>query len=168
MLHAIQYLLLSKGKYTRLKYWYDKELLLYPAQKKQIDIRRRVARVHQLMAQKDWYYNDSVAFEELADEKWKQFKKGTAAYSASLIALLKDYDQALRVEVQFNNGENKALSTAFQELGHFIELYVDYTDAFIAYNCARFYNRKSMRVAKDLKEAKQLIQKHDYLLPFLF
>jgi hypothetical protein len=165
--HIVQHLLLQKGKKSKLFEWYEKEKEFTPSNAKNIEIRKRIDAALFLIHENKWSFKDSTLFSELKDPKWKYLKKGSFQYKSELIALLNIYDTALRIKVQLQNGENRALSMAYVELGNFIAAHVDLTDAYIAYFCARFYSRKSMYVAKKLKSVKEEIMDKNLLLPSL-
>ena len=164
-IRTIQFLLFSKGKQDILMGWYDREAKNYPKIKQQVEIRRRIAIVYQKMVDKKWSYRDSLLFPYLADSSWYDLKKGSPEYKSELIALVKTFDQALRIEVMYQMDNNNSLSQAYREFGDFIYDHVDYTDAFIAYYCARFYNRQSMHVAKSIKKTKNALRDNNLLLP---
>jgi len=163
--HTIQFLLFSKGKQDILMDWYDREAKNYPKNKQQVEIRRRIAIVYQKMVDKKWSYRDSLLFPYLADSSWYNLKKGSPEYKSQLISLVNTMDKALRIEVMYQMDNNNSLSQAYRELGDFLYNHVDYTDAFIAYYCARFYNRQSMHVAKSIKKTKNALRDHNLLLP---
>jgi hypothetical protein len=145
--------------------WYNREAKIYPKNQPQVLIRKRIAIVYQKMANKNWSYRDSLLFPRLADSSWYALKKGSDSYKNQLISRVKTFDQALRIEVMYQLDNNNSLSQAYRELADFLYEHVDYTDAFTAYYCARFYNRKSMHVAKSIKKTKNALREHNFLLP---
>ena len=164
-IHTIQFLLFKKGKQEILMDWYNKEAKDYPNSKQRVEIRRRIAIVYQKMADKKWSHRDSLLFPHLKDTSWYSLKKGSLEFKSELISLVNTYDQALRIEVIYQMDNNNSLSQAYREFGDFLYEHVDYTDAFIAYYCARFYNRQSMHVAKNIKKTKNALRDNNLLLP---
>lgn len=164
-IHIVQHLLFTKNKMNRLNKWFDKEVAAYPQNKKAVEIRRRITQVSVYLAQDNWNFKDSIFFPELEDSMWFGVKEGSPQFKNKLIPMLKLYDTALRVVVKFQANEDKALAAAYVKLGDFIFNHVNYTDAYIAYNCARFYYRKSMYVSKKIKITKSALFDNNLLLP---
>jgi LPXTG-motif cell wall-anchored protein len=156
--HAIQHLLNYKRKFEELYFWLDKEQNLYTDNSEKIELRKRIARVNELIYLNKWSENDSLVFPFLLENEFNGNKKGSEEYESVVIPIIQTIDEALRDESKFENYYNKGLSKAFFEYGEFLNKNLSYSDAYIAYSIARYYNRYDNETAIRIRSLKTIMR----------
>jgi hypothetical protein len=156
--HAIQHLLNYKRKFEELYFWLDKELSLYTEYSEKIELRKRIARVNELIYINKWSESDSLVFPFLIDRDFNNTKKGSTEYETVIIPIIQTIDKVLRDESKFENSFNKGLSKAFFEFGEFLNENLSYSDAYIAYSISRYYNRYDNETAIRIRSLKTIMR----------
>ena len=165
--HVIQHLLLYKRRYADVEHWLNKEEAVYPNGIQVNKIRRRIADVNKKLTKAEWSLEDSVVFLQLKALKGQKlnFRKGSELFLSTIVPLAFLYDDALRIESKFESSYNRSLSLAFIEFGDFLYEFISYSDAYICYSIARYYDRYNNDLAIKLRSIKNEMNKKNILFP---
>lgn len=165
--HVIQHLLLYKRRYSEYNLWLKKEQDTYPNKSQVNTIRKRIADVNRKLSKSEWSLNDSVVFYELKElvHQKSSFKKGSSDFLAVIVPLALLYDEALRTESKFESNYNRSLSLAFVEFGDYLYEFIGFSDAYICYSIARYYDRYNNDLAVKLRAIKNEMNNKNILFP---
>jgi hypothetical protein len=158
---------LYKRRYADFEHWIIKEESAFPNSREVNEIRRRIADVNKKLSKAEWSLEDSVVFQQLKVLKGHKsnFRKGSETFLTTIVPLTFLYDDALRIESKFESNYNRSMSLAFIEFGDFLYEYISYSDAFICYSIARYYDRYNNDLAIKLRSIKNEMNKKNILFP---
>lgn len=109
----------------------------------------------------DWHKLNQSVFKFNLDSNLKITKQN----KEEIITPLINASKALHYLVFYVNNNDQIISRAFRDLGAFLENNISLTQAYIAYNVGRNYNKKDNQLIADLKRIKAKLIKKNYSIP---
>jgi hypothetical protein len=82
-----------------------------------------------------------------------------------IITPLLNATSALKKMVFYVNDNDQIISRAFRDIGYTLENHVSLTQAYVAYNIGRNYNKSDKQLIEDLKRIKAKLIKKNYTIP---
>jgi hypothetical protein len=82
-----------------------------------------------------------------------------------LIETAEALDQALRTEILYNDDSDRIISKAYEEFGDFLLENFYVSNAYMAYQIAKYFSKRSNTAQKKVKSTKDLVNKKNFLLP---
>lgn len=131
------------------------------------DIRTQITEARTLNKERLWSLEHDNIFHELIDT----ISLGLLAVSSKkaihpdLVALANTYDKALRLEILYSDETDKILSQAYMEYADFLHRYLYMSNAYIALNIARHFDKRNNQIPKKIKSIKKELESKNYLIP---
>lgn len=82
-----------------------------------------------------------------------------------LIKMTEALDQALRTEILYNDDSDRVISKAYEEFGDFLLENFYVSNAYMAYQVAKYFSKRSNSAQKKVKSTRDLVNKNNFLLP---
>ena len=109
----------------------------------------------------NWYKSNQSVFIFNIDSNVRLTKKN----KEEILAPLKNACQALKTLVFYVHDNDHILSRAFRDIGYTLENHISLTQAYIAYNIGRNYNKSDKQLIEDLKRIKAKLINKNYTIP---
>lgn len=158
ILHLIQ---LTSRKTTRFQRLMDLINQEYDGNKENYTyrFRKRLAELRLYIRDRGDNLDETIIFSELLPDYIYDKSR------EQLIEITESLDQALRVEILYNDDNDKVISKAYEEFGDFLieNLYI--SNAYMAYNIARYFSKRSNSAQKKVKSTRELMHEQNLLLP---
>ena len=83
----------------------------------------------------------------------------------SLVEMARQYDKALRYEIMYCDESDKIIAQAYQEYASFLHRYLYISNAYIALNIARHFDKRNNQIPKRIKALKNELDDKNFLIP---
>jgi hypothetical protein len=114
---------------------------------------------------KNWYKKDGNVFKFRFDATIGNVRKNSDRFKNEIIIPLKNATYILELFVLYIHEDDPIIACAFNNVGEVLEKYVSLSQAYIAYNIGRQYNKRDKKILENIKEVKAKLNKKHYRIP---
>lgn len=167
ILELYHFTLKKNHRYEKLLSSFSSSRNIFPELKKVFEIRMQIADTKLLHHERMWNIQKDIIFHELLDTVSLDLIAASTneKIHPKLIELAKQYDQALRFEILYCDETDKILSQAYAEYADFLHRYLYTSNAYIAFNIARHFDKRNNQIPKKIKLIKAELDKSNFLIP---
>ena len=126
-----------------------------------------------------YYFKQLFAFQDSTHQKSNWYKSNQSILifkidsnvrinsinNKEIISPILNATLALKKIVFYVNDNDQIISRAFRDIGYTLENHVSLTQAYVAYNIGRNYNKSDKQLIEDLKRIKAKLIKKNYTIP---
>lgn len=109
----------------------------------------------------NWYKSNQSVFVFNIDSNTRVNRKN----NKEIITPILNATSSLKRIVFYINDNDQIISRAFRDIGYTLENHVSLTQAYIAYNIGRNYNKSDKQLIEDIKRIKAKLIKKNYTIP---
>jgi len=121
--------------------------------------RKRLAELRLYIRDREDNLDETIIFSELLPDYISNKSR------EQLIEITESLDQALRIEILYNDDNDKVISKAYEEFGDFLFDNFYISNAYMAYSIARYFSKRSNSAQKKVKSTRELMHEQNLLLP---
>jgi hypothetical protein len=139
----------------------------FPELKKIFEIRMQIVDTRILHQERIWNIQKDVIFPQLLDTINLDLIAASTndKIHPSLVEMARQYDQALRYEIMYCDESDKIIAQAYQEYASFLHRYLYISNAYIALNIARHFDKRNNQIPKKIKALKNELDDKNFLIP---
>ncbi|MCC5923956.1 MAG: hypothetical protein JJT77_09225 [Crocinitomicaceae bacterium] len=167
ILELYHFMLKKNKRFEKLLDSYSVAKSMFPELKNVFEIRMQIADTRILHQERIWNIQKDHIFPELIDTTSLDLLAANSNYKIhpKLIEIAEQFDQALRYEILYCDETDKIISQAYIEYATFLHRYLYASNAYIAFNIARHFDKRNGQIPKRIKAIKKELEENNYLIP---